>query len=100
MFFDHVTRKSSVDDPSTDEVSLDLCSSRRVITVPLDHCSSRSDVMVPLDHIKKSSHDDSLVIDSSADVVFLGRDNELEVSETQFEESDTGRSAMVSLLTC
>ena len=65
---DHVTRKSSVDHVSADEVPLDLCSSRSVITVPLDHCSARSDLEVPLDHINKSSNEESLVIDLSADV--------------------------------
>ena len=69
-----------------------------MITVPLDHCSSRSYLEVPLDHIKKSSNKKSLVIDSSADAVTLDRDkklpmsddsddSELEVSETQCDES-------------
>ena len=57
--------------------------------------------MVPLDHIKKSSHDESHVIDSSADAASLDRDkklpavaddfdSEFAVSETQFDESETG----------
>ena len=33
----HFTKKSSVDTPSTDEVSLDLLSPRSATTVPLDH---------------------------------------------------------------
>ena len=101
MSLNHVTEKSSVDNISADEFPLDLLSPRSVITVPLDHCSARSVIPVPLDLNKKSSRDDSLVIDSSADVVSLGLDkklptiaddydSELEVSETKFVESETG----------
>ena len=80
MSLGHITKKSSIDNISADEVPLDLCSPRSVIPVPLDL-------------IKKSSHDVSLVIDSSADSVSLGLDkklpamtddydSELEVSKT------------------
>ena len=72
-----------------------------MITVPLDLCAARSVSNCSLGHIKKSSNDDSLVIDSSADAVSLDRDkklpapadyydSELEVGETQFDESETG----------
>jgi hypothetical protein len=71
-----------------DEVSLDFCSKRSVITATLGHC-----------FFEKSSVDESLVIDSSADAVTLDRDkklptsdgpydSELEVSETKFDDGE------------
>ena len=41
--------------------------------VPLDLCSARSYLEVPLARIKKSSNEESLAIDSSADAVPLER---------------------------
>ena len=49
-----------------DGVPLDFCSARSVITATLGHC-----------FIKKSSIDESFVIDSSADAITLGRDKKL-----------------------
>ena len=88
---DHVTEKSSVDIPSADEVPIDLSSSISDYTVTLDQCitekfestaplgplSARSVVPVPLGLDKKSSLNDSLVIDSSADVAPLGQNKTL-----------------------
>ena len=59
-----------------DEVPLDLCSSRSVITAALGHLSPRSVISVPLGFDKKFISDDY--------------DSELEVSETQFDESEAG----------
>ena len=59
-----------------DEVSLGLCSTRSVITAALGHLSPRSVISVPLGFDKKFISDDY--------------DSELEVSETQFDESEAG----------
>ena len=93
---DHVTRSDST--VSLDHVirsvyTVSLDHVTKESSVPLDLCSPRSVIPVPLDLIKKSSHDVSLVIDSSADAVPLGLDkklpamtddydSELEVSES------------------
>ena len=53
-----------------DEVPLDLCSARSVITATLGHCS-----------IKKSSSDESPVIDSLADAVTFDPDKKLPMSD-------------------